>query len=154
MPRLVIALFMSVIPAVAVAQDVATVPQIEAGARVRIWTETLETPPLKARVQTAGSQNIAVTTNAGSPPRILDVNAMQRIDVSRGRNRLVWSAAGMLLGATAGVLISRADGDEGDMIGGIDETAEGIGNTITGALVGGVVGFLVAPERWRTSWQK
>jgi hypothetical protein len=60
---------------------------------------------------------------------------------------------GLLAGATAGVLITRLDGSEGDVTG-LDVLAKGISYTFSGMLVGGIVGFFVAPERWRTVWSR
>jgi hypothetical protein len=140
-------------PALAAAQSPAPVPDIEAGARVRIWSDSTAAA-LKARVQTVDPQERTIRVIDGSTPQVLRLSELDRIDVSRGRNRWGWTAGGMLAGATAGVIISRLDGDEGDVAGGLEETAEGLANTFAGALVGGVVGFLVAPERWRTVWRR
>ena len=71
------------------------------------------------------------------------------VEVSRGRNRALWTGVGVLAGATAGVLITRAQESEPEDIGGLQRTADGLANTATGILVGGVLGFFLAPERWR-----
>lgn len=141
------------LPDPAAAQSVTSIPHIEAGTRVRLWTDTTAAA-LKARMQTMDQQRLTIGVMQGNTERVLALRDLGRIDVSRGRNRLAWTAAGMLVGAAAGVIASRVDNDEGDVAGGLVETAEGLGNTLAGALVGGVVGFILAPERWRTVWRR
>lgn len=152
MRQVLVVLFLSMVSAAVSAQSAPPLPRLETDARVRIWAESSESV-LKARVRDITPETLAVAAGANEA-RVFRAADLERIDMSRGRNRWVWTLGGMLVGATAGVLISRADNDEGDMIGGIDETAEGLANTVTGALVGGAVGFFVAPERWRTVWRR
>lgn len=152
MRHYLMAVALSVVPMYAAAQSGGPLPPIETQTRVRVWTESTG-EALKARVQTITPETLEVTGGSASH-RVFHVETLDRIDVSRGRNRWAWSAGGVLLGATAGVLISRADNDEGSTVGGLDETAEGLANTLSGALVGGVLGFFVAPERWLTVWRK
>jgi hypothetical protein len=150
MRYLVLAIGLTVLPLCAYAQETTTaVPEVLTGTRVRAWPAQGEA--LRARVH---SWNDSTLKLQGSPPRQVHLEQLQRLDVSRGKNRLLWATGGLLVGATAGVLIARSDGDEGDVAGALDETAEGLANMISGGLIGGVVGFLVAPERWRTIWQR
>lgn len=74
----------------------------------------------------------------------------QTVDVSLGRQRGVYAAVGALAGATAVVTIARADNadDDGDPVGYLDAQVDAI-NALLAAVAGGVVGYFVAPERWR-----
>ena len=148
-----IVVFLLTLPAFAAAQSATSIPRIESGALVRIWTDTPDSA-FRGRLQSVDPQGVTVRLDRDESRHLL-LSELDRIDVSRGRNRWVWTAAGTLVGATAGVVVSRADGGgEGNPVGSLDEVASGIANTISGALIGGVVGFFVAPERWRTVWSR
>jgi hypothetical protein len=151
-PQFLTVLCLSMMSAAVSAQSVPPLPRLETDARVRVWSESSE-GVLKARVRNITPETLALSAGTNES-RVFQAADLERIDLSRGRNRWVWTLGGMLVGATAGVIISRADNDDGDTIGGIDETAEGLANTVTGALVGGAIGFFVAPERWRTVWRR
>lgn len=152
MRHYLIAIVLSVAPVHAAAQSGGPLPMIETQAKVRVWADS-NAQSLKARVQSVSQESLEVS-GAAAGPRVFHVSTLDRVDVSRGRNRWGWTAGGMLLGATAGVLITRAGNDQGDVAGGLNGVAEGLANTASGALVGGVVGFFMAPERWRTVWRR
>jgi len=108
---------------------------------------------MKARVFAPDPSGLTLQVTQGDTPQTLRLGELARIDLSRGKKRLGWTAMGLLAGATAGVLITRLDGSEGDVTG-LDVLAKGISYTFSGMLVGGIVGFFVAPERWRTVWSR
>lgn len=147
-----IALCLLTVPVIGTAQSGSSLPQINAGTRVRIWSDSA-TQLMKARVFAPDPSGLTLQVSQGDTPQTLRLSQVDRIDLSRGKNRLGWTAMGMLAGATAGVLITRLDGSEGDVTG-LDGLAEGLANTFSGMLVGGIVGFFVAPERWHTLWRR
>jgi hypothetical protein len=148
---LTIALLVTVVPAAA--QSSAPLPPLDAATRVRVWSDGSD-DALKGRVRAVTPLTLELSTG-DTNPRVFQVSELERVDVSRGRNRWLWTGGGMLVGATAGVVLSRAtNDDDSGPTDSLAETAEGVANTITGILVGGVVGFFVAPERWRNVWQK
>jgi hypothetical protein len=111
-------------------------------------TESSADAWLTGRVQQLARDTL--TLRVHDDMRVLPLAELQRLEASRGRNRRLWAAGGALAGATAGVVYSRAtlDDDPAD-IGSVQNTAEGLANTLTGALFGAVIGYFVAPERWR-----
>jgi hypothetical protein len=78
------------------------------------------------------------------------LSTLERIEQSEGRNRLLGAAAGLAVGGISGLVIARiaaeAQGDSDN------EVQPGI--ILLSAGVGGVIGFLMSPERWRTIWQR
>ncbi|HEY0672598.1 MAG TPA: hypothetical protein VGD27_10040 [Longimicrobiales bacterium] len=143
------------LPATVMAQEAAPAPQLDPGARVRVWPVVPGTTSVQGRVQSVTPEAVALTGGDGNAPRSFELTTLDRIDQSRGRNRWGWTGGGILVGAVAGVVVARStrEDDPAD-IGGIQNTADGIATTITAAFFGGVLGFLVAPERWRTIWEK
>ncbi len=147
-----IAIVLLMVPATGAAQRGSPLQEITTGSRVRIWSDST-TPLMKARVLSPDPSGLTLQVMHGDMPQMLRLSDLDRIDLSRGKNRLGWTAMGVLAGAAAGVVITRLDDNEGDVTG-LDGLANGFANTISGMLVGGIVGFFVAPERWRTIWNR
>lgn len=124
-------------------------PAVAPGERVRV-SLMVEGPRLAGQVYSLGSQSLLLQVGDEPAPRVLPVASIQSLEVSRGRPRASWTFLGAVLGATAGVIYTRASGEESDPadIGGLYSTAEGVGNVVTGMLAGAVLGWLIAPERW------
>lgn len=143
------------VPTAVMAQEPAPAPPLDLGARVRVWPVVPGTTSVQGRLQSVTPEAVALTAGAANAPRSFELASLDRIDQSRGRNRWGWAGGGMLVGAVAGVIVARStrEDDPAD-IGGIQNTADGIASTITGAFFGGLLGYLVAPERWRTVWEK
>ena len=120
---------------------------IRTGARVRMMPAAPATAWTTGRVDLATPETLRLTTRSGSQE--VSLADAQRLEVSRGRRRALWTVGGVLVGAAAGVIYTRASNteDPGD-IGGIADVADGVGNTILGMVAGGAAGYFVAPERW------
>ena len=121
---------------------------LEPEARVRL----LAAPPaetwLRGRVQSVTADTLTLRTSGSV--QAVPLAGVRQLEVSRGRNRLLWTLGGVAVGAVGGILYTRAtDEDDPADIGGASGTAEGVGNTVVGMLAGGLAGFFVAPERWR-----
>ena len=133
-------------PAVLAAQATPPSPLLRADARVRVrllpepgdWTVG------RVRALTADS---LLLQDAGVPSVAL--SDVERLEVSRGRARGKWLLIGTGVGMVGGIVYSRAtlDDDPAD-IGGVQNTADGLANTILGMLMGGAAGYFLAPERW------
>lgn len=139
---------LALLPAPVAAQRSNTA-DIQPEARVRIMRASPDDAWLTGRVQQLTTDTL--TLRVRGDVRALPLAELQRVEASRGRRRTLWAAGGALAGATAGVVYSRAtlDDDPAD-IGGVQNSAEGLANTLTGALFGAVIGYFVAPERWRS----
>lgn len=120
---------------------------VRPGARVRVITAPPATEWTTGRIETATADRLVVMTRAGSQEiTLLDA---QRLEIGRGRRRGLWTFGGVLAGALAGVVYTRAtDSADPSDIGGVQGTADGIGNTIVGMVAGGAIGYLIAPQRW------
>jgi hypothetical protein len=125
-------------------------PDVAPGERVRV-SLLEEGPRLAGRLHSLGADSLLLQVGGEPAPRLLPLAAVQRLEVSRGRPRALWTLLGALGGATAGVLYTRATGESDPAdIGGVQGTADGIANTLTGMLAGAALGWLIAPERWST----
>ena len=121
----------------------------EAGARVRV--SLLAPPPerMVGRLRLLSPDTLVVGLGGGQADLSLPLASVASLERSRGRPRLLWTVLGTVAGAGAGVLAHRAtrEDDPAD-IGGLRGTADGLEKTLVGALAGGVLGFVLAPERW------
>jgi hypothetical protein len=61
-------------------------------------------------------------------------------------------SGGALLGVAAGIAIGRSSDDDDPADFGNDASAEAA-NALAMMVVGGVAGYFIAPERWRTVWR-
>jgi hypothetical protein len=118
------------------------------GDRVRV-SLMVESPRLTGQLHSLGPDSLFLQVGREPAPRLVTLSSMERLEVSRGRPRALWTLFGALGGATAGVLYTRATGESDPAdIGGVQGTADGIANTLTGMLAGAALGWLIAPERW------
>jgi hypothetical protein len=131
-----------------VAGQRSSAPDLQPEARVRVMRASPDDAWLTGRLQQLTTDTL--TLRVRDDVRALPLAEVQHLQASRGRKRTLWAAGGALTGAVAGVVYSRAtlDDDPAD-IGGVQNSAEGVANTLTGALFGAVIGYFVAPERWR-----
>ena len=122
-------------------------PLLQPGVRVRITAP--EATPRIGRLSSVDVRSLSLTGEESDPGETILWREIQRVEVSQGRARGLWSMGGILLGGVAGIILTRAtnESDPAD-IGGWGATADGINNMLTGVLVGGVVGWFLAPERW------
>jgi hypothetical protein len=122
---------------------------LQRDARIRVLPALPADDWVVGRVDTYTPEAITLRTGGGSPIAV-SMNGVRRLEVSRGRNRLAWTAGGAAAGAVAGIVLTRATRtDDPADIGGVRGTADGIANTLVGMLAGAVLGYFVAPERWR-----
>jgi hypothetical protein len=135
----------------ATAQQPDSQPALDIGARVRVWRVTPAESRLTGRVQAVTGDALELASKRDEPTQVLSLSALERIDVSRGKNRVLWMSGGALLGAATGIAIGRSAEDEpGDY--GVGASADAA-NALILMAVGGIAGYLIAPERWRTVWR-
>ncbi|HEX8393972.1 MAG TPA: hypothetical protein VF665_16635 [Longimicrobium sp.] len=127
-------------------RDSLPLAQVPLQSRVRVDPEGGER--VTGRLLRTDSGRVVVNTGAAAAAPF-SVAALESMSVSRGRQRGLWTATGFFVGGAAGILYSRAQEQEPEDIGGVQGVADGIANTILGALIGGIAGFVLAPERWR-----
>jgi hypothetical protein len=117
------------------------------GASVRVTAPVLPTRLYGQAILDRLNPDVLTISTPGDDARVvLPLASTSRIEVNRGRAR----AKGALIGATVGLLAGGAFGakaGEGDPIASLAGTAVFSG---VGSVVGGVLGFAYAPERWRT----
>ncbi len=73
----------------------------------------------------------------------------ERIEMTRGHRRELWSTVGMLTGAALGLLASQLNGSEDGPSGSARNTSEAVYAVAGGAVIGGLAGWFLAPQRWR-----
>ncbi len=113
--------------------------------RVRVAAPVVFTGKMTGRVVSPVGDTLFLKQNKVVRP--IPVEAITEVEVSRGRNRLLWS----FLGATAGFFV-------GGVLGGSTHNSTGsdygallgvIGGVTVGTIGGAVVGAIAAPERWK-----
>lgn len=121
---------------------------IRTGARLRVTTAT--SPAVVGTLASRDATTLTLATDGNDAPRRLDLSAITRLEVSRGR-KSHW-LAGLLVGAAAGAAFgayacsgSGLDCSEG-------ETAPAIAYLgAIGAASGALVGALIRTTRWETT---
>lgn len=117
--------------------------------RVRVSAPSL-TERLHGRVVSSGEQSIVVATPNADALVTFPIPAIERIDVSRGRNRLAMGAlgagAGLLVGAVIGASALNDDPEGFAALAGL------VGGGGVGLITGALLGFAYAPERWSTHY--
>lgn len=73
----------------------------------------------------------------------------ERIEVTRGHRRELWSSGLALLGAVLGVAASQLNGSDGGSNGSAHNASEAVLAGAGGGVLGGLMGWFVAPQRWR-----
>lgn len=133
-------------PAALTAQSGFSSPLLRPDARVRVRLLPEPAGWTVGRVQSVAADTLTLREAAVTAVPLATID---RLEVSRGRARMRWTLGGMGVGMIAGIIYSRAtlDDDPAD-IGGVQNTADGVANTILAMLMGGVAGYFIAPERW------
>ncbi len=72
----------------------------------------------------------------------------ERIEMTRGHRRERWSTGGALAGVALGLLASQLNGSEEGPSGSARNTSEAVYAAAGGAMIGGLLGWFVAPQRW------
>lgn len=114
-------------------------PMPATGELVRVTPASGE--PFTGRVAALGGDTLML---AGTPG-IFVVASRERLEILR-RHRESWSAFGALAGLLAGVGVRIATSHSRSSP---HALADGVVSGAAGALVGGVIGFSVAPQRWQ-----
>jgi len=124
--------------------------RLAVGARVRVAT-----PPrvgwVAGTVVLADSERVVLRGPAPAAPDTFDVAALQALEVSRGRRRLVHGVVGVFIGGAVGSVAGALVGKYTDPGYGDEPLYIAAGAVIGlagGALLGGTLGALTAPERW------
>lgn len=73
----------------------------------------------------------------------------ERIEMTRGHRREAWSTGGMLAGAALGLLASQLNGSDDGPSGSARNTSEAVYAVAGGAVLGGLTGWFLAPQRWK-----
>lgn len=143
---LAVLLLLLVPPAASGQATTAPALQLRPDARVRLELQPPAAERFTARFVALQGDTLMLR-EAASP--VVPLSTVQRLEVSRGRTRGRWLLLGAGVGLVGGVVYSRAtlDDDPAD-VGGVQNTADGVANTILGMLLGGGAGYLLAPERW------
>lgn len=133
------------LPAVAIAQRSSPV-YVGAGSTVRVTAPSVLPDRMTGSFISSARDTLRVAGRSGNLHYALPYSAVERLEVSGGRQRMKWMWIGMATGAIAGPLI-------GGMTAGDDtQDAEAwgrLGGLLVGLPVGAVGGALLAPERWR-----
>ena len=125
--------------------------QLPLGARARLIAPS-ETRWTTGTVVAADSAAIVLRVrHAGVHDTVL-VSEVQSLELSRGRRRLTRGAAGFLIGAVVGggvaagmTYMATSDAPEA----GFATLVVGVLGAASGAVLGGTLGALTAPERWK-----
>lgn len=89
---------------------------------------------------------LAPRSDSASPVRLA---GDERIEITPGRRRERWSAGGALLGGALGLVVSLATADGGGPNERPHEIGQAVVATAAGTVTGGLLGWFVAPQRWR-----
>lgn len=130
------------------AQQRVASPLPASGTKVRILEEGED--PVTGHFWYSRADTLYFTEMArGDSSAFVTLAPGRRLEASRGRRRDFWSLMGATVGAVLGGTAARfavADDPE-------DDTAQHVGRTVQGAVagivVGGLTGWVIAPERWR-----
>ena len=130
------------------AQHAAPLP---VGARVRVAA-----PPrsgwVVGQLSLADSDHIVLRAAPRAIPDTIPLTAVQSLEVSRGRPRVLRTATGMLIGGlTLGAVTALVTNQavRGQEEGGYVVGFSAAGGVVVGLIVGGIVGYTTAPERWK-----
>jgi hypothetical protein len=120
------------------AQVLSVRPLPATGELIRVTPASGE--PFTGRVAALGGDTLML---AGDPG-VRVVASQQRVEILRSR-RERWSVIGAFVGLAAGVAVNAARGSSTTPHG----LSQGVVSGAGGAVLGGVVGFAVAPHRWQ-----
>ncbi len=124
-----------------------------AGSRVRVWSDELEEYPVLATFRNLDEHWLSLL-EPGVGPRLIAVSVIDRLEVSRGKNPLVfWGAIG--LGTGVGALVGSAVPEDNRCRLGIARESECRHETsdiLIGAAAGGIAAALLAGKWVRERW--
>jgi hypothetical protein len=132
-----------------------TIPAIDAGARVRVWTADKHT--VAGRVEARTPDALVIRPDGQTTTISLPVATLQRIDVSRGtssRRSSAWRSAkrGALIGAVLGASSLALQHEE---VGGGTSVVEAAAlGTWSGGLFGGAIGAVVGALSRHEHWER
>jgi hypothetical protein len=124
-------------------------PVVEPGMRVRVRAAPIEWIPVSGRLVTLDADSLLVHIPRRPRSLAIAMSDVHSVELSAGHARAPWTLLGAATGAAAGVAVSHALLEDARGNVGLPATTEGIATTIGSMLGGAVVGWLVAPERWR-----
>jgi hypothetical protein len=139
-PFLAAALFASCCAAPLAAQSRTLRPSPSAGEVIRVTPG--EGEPYTGTLSSLGGDIMVLERAAGGPVWV--TISQQPLEVRR-RNREHWSGLGALAGGGAAIVASLLNGGSGST----HRTAQTVVGAAGGVLVGGLLGFSVAPQRWQ-----
>jgi len=139
-PFVVAALIAACCAAPLAAQSRPLRPSPAAGELIRVTPS--EGEPFTGTLSSLGDDIMVIEREASGPVWV--TLSQQPLEVRR-RNREHWSGLGALAGGSAAILVSLLNGGSGSA----HRTAQTVVGAAGGVLVGGLVGFSVAPQRWQ-----
>ncbi len=138
--------------------------QISPGTRVRISTPAHTEAKLVGAVVSFDLDSLVLCRTTEEVVRIHSIS-LNTLEISRGRNKVLWGLGGAGVGLILGVAVGAASGfgssepetlTVGEFVSGdwlLGRMERAANRMVVGALVGGrigaVTGIVVAPERWR-----
>ena len=142
-------LLLTVVPAGTYAQAADPVTPLPLGTRARIFAPTLAPDQWQGTV--LGQRGDTLLLGGGSVRGQVPISAIERIEVHRGPNYGTGIVSGAVAGAaTFGALYLL---ESQDSYGGV-RSSQVMTALAWGAGVGGFLGFVVAPARWETVFQR
>ncbi|HET7232433.1 MAG TPA: hypothetical protein VFJ16_20665 [Longimicrobium sp.] len=124
------------------AQGLRVQPSPAAGEMIRVTPES--GAPLTGRLASLGGDTLLLMPASGDSA-VMAVVSRQRVEVRRSRREL-WSGLGALAGLSAGAVAGQFQSGEN---GGLKKTKTSVVAGAGAAVVGGILGFVVAPRRWQ-----
>lgn len=123
---------------------------VAVGQRVRVEAPSVFPEKRKGSVLSPVADTLFLRDREAILP--VPVTGITGLEVSRGRNRLLWG----FLGATAGFFAGGFIGGQSSSAqsGEIDGIIDVVGGVIVGTVSGAVIGAIAAPERWRRIYSR
>lgn len=134
------------IPPAAAAQRSSPV-YVGAGSTVRVTAPSVLPARMTGSFISSARDTLRMAGRSGNLHYALPFSAVERLEVSSGRQRMKWMWIGLATGAIVGPLLGGVLADDGNTQ---DAEAWGrLGGLLVGVPVGAIGGALLAPERWR-----
>lgn len=132
--------------ATAPAQGITRGYPIVPGATVRVTAPSMLPDRMTGTFVSGARDTLRIAGRGGNLHYALPFPAVERLEVSRGRQRMKWLWIGAGTGAVIGTLLG------GEMAGSDTQDAKAwgrLGGLVLGAPAGAIAGAVLAPERWR-----
>jgi hypothetical protein len=139
--------------------DTADAPTLSPGKKVRVTALQFGPDPIVGTLDGFEGDTLVLITGAfGTPGQRVTVAAdsITKLEVSRGKDRELWSTLGGLAGLLLPPLIVRISMSEAEKAeckrGTLPcpQAFEALALALLGSLAGGYLGYFLAPERWTT----